>query len=295
MSMMGDQGQQVNEPNGTVDDNTGQGTETTTPVGVGENGSQPTETTNPFLAAVDEADRAIVQKYIDKWDANVTRRMTEQARQFEPYRNLGDVEQLQRAVQLYEYFQQNPQDIYQRLHAAYGQQQQQQFQQGQQFGLQQNGQGLDASQIPEEFAPYFQQFDQRFGQFDQRFNQFQQQTASVLEALANHVLAERRTQAERQQDEELDKYLGLLKTEFGEFDEEYVLTKMQAGMSGDQAVQAWNKLVQERINAQRTPPPGPTLNGGGGTPPTGKNVAELSRDETRQLVASVLERTAKGG
>lgn len=269
----------ANTPTGNVDAGT-----VAPPVGENFQASN-----NPFLQAVDENDREIVAKYIDRWDANVTRRMQEAARQWEPYRNLGDVETLSKAQQLYDYFQRNPQEVYQKLHQAFGPQQQNQPLQP---GLPYNGQGQ--VNYPEDLAPYFGQFDQRFQQFDQKFNQFQGTTTQILEALANYVTQQHQTSQQAQEDAALQQEIDLLHREFGDFDEEYVLTKIYTGQDPAAAVQAYRNSIQQQINQNRTPAPGPVLNGGGGAPPQGKSVTDLSQKETRSLVASVLEQAAKG-
>jgi hypothetical protein len=248
---------------------------------------------HPFLQQVPEEHRSILAPYVQRWDANVTRRMMEQARQFEPYKNLGDIEEAQRAVQFLNAFRQNPQEIYNRLKQAFEQQQQQQAPL-QPNGFQ-NGQGQGQYQYPEDVAPFFQQFDQRFGQFDQRFNQFQQSTTQILEALANHVMTQQQTAQEATEDAALDRYISAAKVEFGEFDERYVLTQMYAGMSIEEAVQDWKSRVQQGVNQTRAPSAGPTLSGSGGAPPQGQQVTDLSRQQTKALVASVLEQAAKAG
>lgn len=282
MSMQDGQGPQDAGTANEDDPNAGQGTEAPP---VGENDSQPA---NPFLEAVDPNDRAVVEKYIKQWDANVTRRQMELQRQYEPYRNLGDVETLTKAQQLYDYFQRNPQEVYQKLHSAFGQQQQ-----VPQPQLQPNvnsGQGFSGNEFPEDLAPYLTPLQQQFVQQRQEMQQFQQTTTQVLEALAGYVTNQQQTSQQAQEDAALDQQLNLLKAEFGDFDEEFVLAKMYAGVDPVEAVRAYKSKFQASINQQRT---GPTLNGGGGTPPSGKSVQDLNQKETRALVADVLAKAAQ--
>ncbi len=71
-----------------------------------------------------------------------------------------------------------------------------------------------------------------------------------------------------------------------------MLVKMQAGLSGDQAVQQYRTLVQQQVNQSRRPDPNvpAVLSGGGGTPSERKDVTQMSEKETRELVANVLAR-----
>lgn len=278
MSELGGQG--LGEGTASPNDNVGQ--ESSTPVG--ENNQPQGESYNhPFLDNIPDEEKPIVGKYIKSWDAGVQRRFMELHQQFDPYKQLGDLETLQKAQQFYDYFQRNPQDVYQRLQVAFSQQQQQQNPQ-----LQQNGQGLNG--YPEDVAPYFQQFDQRFNQFQQ----FQSQTTQVLEALANYVMQGQQEKVHAQEDAELNRYMGFLKDEFGDFDEEYVLSLMHTGISGEQAVQRYQQAIQSQVNNMRAPEMGaPVLSGGGGTPPSAKSVTDLDRHETRNLVANVLAQAAQ--
>src|SRR5688572_12290732 len=54
---------------------------------------------NPFIQNIPESDRAIVAKYVNDWDAGVTKHIEKIRGEYEPYKNLGvDIETIQNAV-----------------------------------------------------------------------------------------------------------------------------------------------------------------------------------------------------
>lgn len=290
MSMMDTQG----TGQATADQFTGTDTQDTgAPVGVGQNPAdtqqqQSGSLANPFLAAVDETDRETVAKYIDKWDANVQRRFAEKDQALRPYRELGDPETLSQAMQIFNLLQNSPEVLYQALSEQFGQQQQG-ISPSSQGPLNQPGnQNLQFQGLPDELsplAPVFDQFGQRLNQYEHRFNQLGQ----TLDAVSKFLVTQHQQTQQAQEDQQIEQYFGLLKTEFGEFDEEYVISKMLAGMDGAEAVQQFKALVQQQVNANSTQPNVPTvLSGGGGAPQTQRRPEELSQAETRDLVASVL-------
>lgn len=243
------------------------------PVGSGD-GVQPSqEPENPFLANIPAEDKEVVAKYIKQWDANVTRRFQEIHGQYKPYKDLGDVETLSKAQQLYTYLQDqnNLKGFYERLHGTFGQQQDQQP----------NGQGLGDTD-----DPILQAMEQRFSHLQSEL----QQRDQILNAVAQHIIQQNQGQVQQQEDQQLEQYLGALKTEFGDFDEEFVLVKMSAGVNGAEAVQQWKQKVQQTVNQNSTQlPRQPVLSGAGGSPPQGRKPVDLTSAETKALVASVLE------
>lgn len=235
---------------------------------------------HPFLQNIPEEDRPVVAKHLKSWDANVQRRFAAIHSQYEPYKNLGDVEGIQRAQALYNAFQANPQAIYQRLHEAFGQQQQQQQQPG------------STDQSLEEYQPIIQYLGQQLTPFQTQM-QHQQQ---VLQALANVIISQNKGAQEQREDAELEQYMANLHTEFGDFDDQYVLTLMQGGIDPEAAVQTFKATVQQHVNKTKAPGAGaPVLNGQGPPPGQMRSVTDLSNKETRDLVASVLQRANEQG
>lgn len=237
-----------------------------------------------FLSRIPEADREIVGKYVSQWDAGVTRRFQELHGKYKPYEELGDIESLQKAREIYTILDEEPERLYNALADIFGNQQQ-----GQQNGVesqqQQNGTGQESD-------PFQGAIQELQGRFDEQ--------TKVLEAVAQYILQQQQVTQQSQEDSELDQYVGLLKQEFGEFDEDYVLTKMFHGMSGEDAVQSWNNLIQNQVNqaSQSTANlPAILSNSGGSAVPVTKtqNLGSIPSKDVRALVADVLAQVHREG
>lgn len=219
-----------------------------------------------FLGRVPEEHRSVIEPYVKQWDAGVTRRFQELHQQYRPYADLGaDPDTLRQAHTVYQRFVEDPRSVYEMLHSEFGQQAQ-------------GYEGDDESGSEQDFS------------LPPEFQQKLEKQERVLEAVADYILQQRQAETAQQQDSELDEYVNLLKTEFGEFDEDYVLTKMLAGMDGAEAVKSYQNLVQQRINEanQALASAPPVLGGGGAVPSDNSTVQALSRKDTRSLVEGVL-------
>lgn len=225
-----------------------------------------------FLGNVPEEHRSILEPYVKRWDAGVTRRFQELHSQYRPYEELGaDPETLRQAYSLMEQINTNPQSVYQALAEAleYDDPSEQGFD-----GYNGQGYGEQSPGLPPEF----------------------QQTQEAVAAIAEFILDQQRTQQEQAEDAELDNYLSNLKQEFGvDFDEDYVLAKMYKGMDGAAAVKSWMNAMQQMINQQapvyNTPP---VLGGGGQVPMEAQRVTDLDRKDVKNLVAAIMQNQSQG-
>lgn len=233
--------------------------------------TNPDNLASPFLKNVAEADRPVVAKYLQDWDRGVQQRFQAIHQQYAPYKQFGDAEDVQTAIQLAGLMNERPEVVFQKLaeHLGYelGQQPQQQgYQQQQGFENPWADQG-----IPDDFANLIQT---------------QQQ---LIEALVGKVQGiDNATQDERDQ-AALDDLLGALHEKHGDFNENYVMTQLLQGMDPEDAVASWNHEIQNAINS-RTSRPAPTVLGGSGTVPQGGvDPRKMSSEEVRKFVASQLE------
>lgn len=235
---------------------------------------------NPFLNNVDPAHRAVVEPYLRQWDADVTRRFQDLHSQYRPYAELGaPVEDLQSAYNIYQQLNTDPKAFLGLLQEALADELSEQGPSGNNGSNQLPFQGL-----PEEFQTDYMQSKQ------------------ALEAVAQFILEQQDQQIAQQEDQELDSYIGELRTKYGEFDEEYVIAKMYAtGCSGDQAIQQWQQQLQQFINQaggapQRQPSGFKALSGGGSVPQGDlQKVTDLSRADTKALVASIMKNAQNQG
>lgn len=256
----------------------GGGAPSGTPANNNNGGGLSQEFGNPFLQEVDEAHRPIVEPYLKKWDGNITKKFQELQAKYQPYEQLGDIESIQQALYVQQLIDSEPQQVVEALAQALG------LQVGPAQGPGQNNGNNGEVEIPEEFE----------GLPPKAFQMLQQQQ-QALEAIAQMLLNNNQTAQQQQEDAELDQLLTSLKEKHGEFDEEYVISKMIAGADPDKAVQAYQNLIQNGLNKRGNPGPEfPILGGGGVTPQEGgKKVTELNRNETKNLVAQVLAASAQ--
>lgn len=268
------EGTQGQEPTGTGE--VGEGGQ-----GSGEEQQQQQQTQEPdyslangFLSEIEnEEHRKLLEPYVQKWDAGVTRRFQELHSKYRPYEEFGPVEEVQQMRQIYQALDKNPEGFFQLLAQQLGYNLED-TPAGQGTGEQGPGE-QEGSQLPPEFQTIQQQVMQ------------QQQ---VLQTVAEMLLNQHKTAAEQQEDAELDSYFSNLKKELGDFDESYVASRMMNGETGEQAVKAFQKMVQDRVNqsvGQRSDVV-PILSGGGNVPGEVKDVRELSSGDVKKVVAEAL-------
>lgn len=235
--------------------------------------NSPAGNQNPFLSEIAPEHQQIVAPYLQKWDANVTKKFQDLHSQFAPYQELGDIDTLKQAIGIMQALSQDPQSFIQAVQEALGEEIGEQGIDGNQNGLE----NQEYANIPPEFI---QQFEQQ---------------GKIVEALAEFVLGNHEALQEQQEDQELDELLTSLKEQHGEFDEEFVLLKMYQGMSEEDAIKAWQGLMQGQAaqaqqQFQRVPP---VINGGGQVPEgEQRKLGSLPRKDIQNFVANVLKDSA---
>lgn len=247
-------------------------TQTETPQGTDYSGYS--EFVQGLLKEAPDEHKTLLEPYLKKWDAGVSRRFQELQGQLKPYQDFGDVETIQQAVELYHMLEDDDEarKVYESLHSYFN------------TGQQVTPTGAPQVEVDTEFQELPPEFLQKF-----------QQQEQIIQALAQHYLGEQEAQQAAQEDAALDQTMKQLTAEFGEFDEEYVLAKMYAGADPVEAVQAYQAMMQQRLSAyqqtQRTPP---TLSGGGSVPVESQNLAKVPRNDLKKFVAGLLEQQAQG-
>lgn len=263
---------------GEVSDTGGQGSE---PVG-NESVSEVSEysLSDGFLKDVPEEHRSIVEPYVKKWDAGVTRRFQDLNGKYKPYEELGiDSETLPQFKEVWEMLNDNPKALYDLLAEALA-----------------DELGDNNSQETQEQNLGNQNNEGAFQAPPEMLKQFEQQQ-KMIETLAQIVIGEQESKKTSAEEAEFDNLLGLLKTELGEFDEEYVVMKIANGMAPEEAVRSYQTFVKNVLNQNGagennsggTPP---LLSGAGGFSGEQQNLKNLSRQDTKKLVAETLARTA---
>lgn len=227
---------------------------------------------NDVLSVLPEQFHSVVTPHFSKWDSEAQKRVeaaNNSLKEFEDYKPFVEhgisKDELEQGLRLMYEINNNPQNVYEALANAYN------------FG-QAPGTSSEEVDTEEDDDPPIPD--------DPRYNQLQQ----GLELVSKIVLNDAKAKQDAQADMELNRELDSLTEKFGEYDLDYVLTKMMNGMSGEDAVQAYQKLV--------TPKPfAPTIlgnsAGGSGLPSNAIDPTKLSGKETRNLVAEMLAAAAK--
>lgn len=231
-----------------------------------------------FLSNVPEADRAVVSRYIKDWDSGVTKRFQEIHNQYAPYKELGDVEQLRQAIEVYDLLDNSPEVVYETLkqHFAEGTQPGQVPQNFQGVG-QQNQQPLDQHNpaIQQALEPYLSPLQSKI-----------QEQEALMSKMAEVILQGNQQQQEAAEDRALDQYMAELRERHGPFDERAILMGLYEGKDGDAAVKEWKDSIQQYIPqpANHQIPP-PLM--GGSTPSDSVDIGAMSDKDVKALTANV--------
>jgi len=223
-----------------------------------------------ILSAVPEELHEALTPKLKEWDAGVTRRFQEIHSQYEPLKAFEpfveqgfDPDSFSQAVGLYSALNSDPEQVWRALGEAYG------F-----AGEQESADDEDDDEY--DLPPHI-------------IEQLQRQERA-LELLAEQVQSRELTEQQQQEQALMDSYLEDLRGSYGDFDEDYVLTKMAAGVDGEVAVRQYQELVPP-VQQQRTPAPkvfGSSGVGSGGIPTSSPEVTRLSDQDTRRLVEETL-------
>jgi hypothetical protein len=253
---------------GGTEETSGQGPETT----------GYSEFAQSILKEVPDEHKSILEPYMKRWDAGTTRRFQDLSNKYKHYDSLGwDEETAQYMGAVHQALMEDPQRLYDALASELG------------IAAQE--------QKPESAGETQQEIQGLPPEFQTQWDQTQQ----VLQALAQYVLDDQRSKQETVEDREFDDYLGLLKQEFGEFDENFVISRIANGMDGEAAVNEWNNLINshmEKLNQSTQHLPNAVLSSaGGGAVSQGEqqSIADIPGKDIRALIANVLSQTNAAG
>lgn len=230
-----------------------------------------------ILSAVPEELHEALTPKLKEWDAGVTRRFQEIHSQYEPLKAFEpiiedgfDPDSLSQAVGLYQALNTDPEQVYRALGEAYG------------FAVEQESADEYDDDDESDIPPHVME-------------QLQRQERAI-EAMAEQLQQQQQTVVQSEEEAMFDAYIEQLHSEYGEFDEDYVYTKMANGMDGELAVRQYQDLVPPQVQqTQRTPAPkvlGASGVGSGGIPTSSPEVTHLSDQDTRRLVEETLRASA---
>ena len=221
-----------------------------------------------ILEALPSSLHSTVTPQLQEWDRGVNQRFQEIHQTYAPWKEYMDAgvdpQAVNYALQVLQQLEADPRSIYDSIgqHFGYTQDMQQQD-----TGQQETGPGIE-----DDFS------DPRVAQLEEGFR-----------TLASVLIEERQTQTQFQEDQQLDSIMVDLKTKNGDFDETFVLTQMLNGATPDQAIGAWNGVVESIRSGQNRPLAPNVMPAGGAVPAPVTNAKDLSDKDTRGLVAQMLQ------
>lgn len=246
----------------------------------------------PILDALPDEFHSVIKPELLKWDQGVQDKITKMNEQYAPYKefldNNVDPEVLTNGLGLLMEFQNDPAGIVQQAI--------------EQFDLDYVSQDDHKAAIAQ--AADASGVDPDLGDDDALMDNPQfKAIMDVVNDLKTKFESKDQTEAERREQEELDKTLAKLAEDKGEFDKTYVLTLMANGVSGEKAVEQWQNTINQATE-QRLKEQGVTLSGGqtnetpvvmngGGDAGSGLStepvaVGDLSEKDVNQLVVEML-------
>lgn len=223
---------------------------------------------------------SILEPYLKKFDAGVTRRFQDLNNRYKPYNDLGwDEDTVSQMAEVYRVLNEEPERLYEALRDAL------------ELGEEEAQSGLSEESQP----------DQDFQGLPVEVQQQLQQQQQVLEALAQWVIHQDTQTTVAMEDQEFESYMGLLKEEFGDFDEKYVTAMIANGTDGEAAVKQWQAMAQEILQkanqATEGLPPAVLSSAGGGAvaQPEPQSLGSVDSKDIRQLITNVMTQANQAG
>lgn len=223
-----------------------------------------------ILDLVPQENQAQVREQLASWDAGVNRRFQKIHDEYAPYKDLDDYDpaMLKTAADVYSALLENPQNTWETIGKVYGLSPTQ---------AEDEDDEEDGFELPASVRSKLSKLDQHEQIIGRLSQEFQQLQAAEQEA---------------QEDAELEQYLEDLAEEYGDFDEEYVVGLIAAGVDGEEAVGRYQNLINRASSPRRNTAP-TVMSGSGGIPTSGSvNVSKLNKTDTQNLVAELLRLTA---
>lgn len=236
---------------------------------------------NPFLSEVAPDHRAIVAPYLQKWDANATKKFQEYSAKLKPWESIGmPPEEVQKYLNVARNLRERPEDVFRLMWTAF----QDQYGDGFETELARILQ-IQLEEEQEMSEEYQQEYEQPGEEQVWRQN---------IENDVNEIRQWRQEQAqlaqEQEQEAQLDELLTNMHTQLGDFDDDYMLLMLSRHNDVGKAVKAYNAFVQRSSQSTRTPRQVPKTMGGQGGVPNGQvDVNKLRGNDRRKAVEAFLE------
>jgi len=244
-----------------------------------EEGSQPQARVHPawqeILDSVPAEYHEQIIPTLQQWDRGVSRRFQRIHDEYAPYKEFEELEpdSIKEAVNIYNALTTDPAATWEAIGRVYGLSPQEVSQAASQ------DEDFDLDDLP---AP----IRDRLNRLDEH--------DKTLQLLSLQMQQQGQQAEEQAQDEALEEYLGELKEEYGDFDEDYVVGLMASGMDGEDAVERFQALLGQ-IASEITfeddgkPEYPQVMSGGGGVADFAQvDTSKMSNQDTQALIAEIL-------
>jgi hypothetical protein len=227
-----------------------------------------------FLKDVAEADRPVVQNYIENWSKSVDKKFREIHDSYKGYKDLeAKPEDIRKWKQVVDLIETNPQQVYESL---------------------KNHLGIkdpETPKLPEPGTPTGESGGENVQgsippEVQKKLDELEKLSRSTAEAYLNQTKA----QQEAEQQKQFDSYLDDLQKKHGEYDKDWVTWKISQGIDGEAAVKEYiEKYGVPQSKGPRTPPPLTAT----GHVPQGTDIRKMDSKNVKELVAAMLTGDSK--
>jgi hypothetical protein len=230
-----------------------------------------------ILNSIPEEYHDAVIPTLQRWDSGVSRRFQRIHDEYAPYKELGEFEpdSIKEAMNVYQALTTDPAATWEAIGRVYGLSPQQVSQAASQ------DEDFDLDDLPASIRERLDRIDNHDQTLNYLAQQLQQQQAYNEEAA---------------EDEALEEYLNELREDYGDFDEDYVVGLIAAGMDGEDAVGRFQALLEDIASNiefegkdDKNPNYPQVMGSGGGVPDMPQvDTSRMSDQDTRSLVAEIL-------
>lgn len=214
-----------------------------------------------ILSAVPEDYHQALTPVLQNWDKGVNEKFSKIHEEYAPFKGV-DAEQFEFAMGLADRVENDPLEIYNALHSYLSEQ-----------GLLESLGQEDDGDTADDSNPY----DAKISQLEQGF-----------QTMAEAYLYQEQMKAEAEEDAALEAELDEMRDKYGDFDEDYVLSKMVNGMDTEDAVRAYVEFVDKLATGSQRPAPR-IVSSAGNFPGQGTvDPKKLNADQRQDFIADYL-------
>lgn len=229
-----------------------------------------------ILNSIDEPDRPTVAKYLSTWDKGVQNKFTEYQEKLKPYTDLGSIEEIQETLQWISLLNEDPI----KFHNDLGQM------------IKDAGLLKVDPNLPPENPPVGKDMPAWAADLPAELYELMTKQQDTINSLTSKLSAIDEEKENNRKLAEFDNYLTSLHNEHGEFDHDYVMTKMAGGLTVEDAIQAFNDLIGKNkipSNVQTPIPTPPKIITGAAAVVQGKeDLGKLPKKDSRELFVKAL-------